>query len=279
MKQYQSLSLGLAISLHVILGLLLLVKFQTTIKISAPSTQAPKPIIEAVAVNETELQKEVQRLDQKEKVKRDKERQAQEALAVKRKQEEQRIALLKKEQETLKKQQEKAKKEQLEKERLAKEKLAQEQAELAQLKAEKEKALKEKQKREDEAQKQAELEKKQNQEKEKEAEEQKRVAAAQEKMIQDQIHQYAALIQSKINQHWRQPMGIELQGFKCKLRVRLSPDGEVIEAAVVESSGNLEFDRSSELAVRKASPLPLPEDKGALKAFMKFTFTFNPEAA
>jgi colicin import membrane protein len=40
----------------------------------------------------------------------------------------------------------------------------------------------------------------------------------------------------------------------------------------------LEFDRSAEVAIRKASPLPMPEDDNIAKEFRSFTLTFNPEA-
>ena len=100
-----------------------------------------------------------------------------------------------------------------------------------------------------------------------------------QKLVQDQISQHANLIQTKINQNWRQPAGLDFVGFKSKIAVKLLPTGEVIEAVVVESSGNLEFDRSAELAVRKSSPLPLPENVKAKEAFRHFTFTFIPEGA
>lgn len=301
---------GLAVLLHIVLGLLLFFKFDKTINIQ-PAAMAPaKPIIDAVAINESEISHEVSRLENIEKQKRQKEKERQQALqkqkddAIRlRKQEEARTAKLKQEQEKLKEEQqkiklaeEKQKQERIEKEKLAekeaKEKLEKEKVALEKIKQEKEALLKEKQKIE-EAKKQAEAEKKRAEaEKLKQAEAEALAKAQAQKaeaerlenlrtsqVIIDKTMQHAALIGNKVMQNWRQPVGMEIQGLKCKLAVRLSPTGDVLEAYVKESSGNVEFDRSSELAVRKASPLPLPEDKAVLENFMKFTFTFNPEAA
>jgi colicin import membrane protein len=46
----------------------------------------------------------------------------------------------------------------------------------------------------------------------------------------------------------------------------------------VSSSGDAVFDRSAENAVRKASPLPVPQDKVLFnKDFRVFAFVFKPE--
>jgi colicin import membrane protein len=44
------------------------------------------------------------------------------------------------------------------------------------------------------------------------------------------------------------------------VEVRLGPGGVVLAAQVVRSSGNAAFDRSAETAVRRADPLPMPDD-------------------
>lgn len=92
------------------------------------------------------------------------------------------------------------------------------------------------------------------------------------------IDRYALLMRAKIHQNWRRPLGIE-NIYKCKVAVRLQANGEVISAIVVNSSGNIEFDRSAELAVRKSSPLPMPPDEKMRAPFNQFTFTFDPETA
>lgn len=49
--------------------------------------------------------------------------------------------------------------------------------------------------------------------------------------------------------------------------VRLLPNGEVLHATLVKSSGQPSIDDAVEKAIIKASPLPLPEDKKAAEAF------------
>jgi colicin import membrane protein len=66
--------------------------------------------------------------------------------------------------------------------------------------------------------------------------------------------------------------------LKCTIQVKLLPSGEVMDAVVVSSSGDAVFDRSAENAVRKASPLPVPQDKVLFnKDFRVFAFVFKPE--
>jgi len=299
---------GASCALHIALGVLLFANFETTIKIQPIATIAPKtPIIDAVAITEADLDKEVARLDALEDEKKAKEqarqqvlKQKQVALERKRKQEQARVAKLKRERALLKK-------EEQVRDRAHKEKLAKEKATLAKIQKEKEDLLQEKQRIEQET-KQAELAEQKRKVAEQKEAEKKRIAKAEaeakvkaeqerlakkkieaeekekqrqlaletQRIVNQQIQHFSVIIKHKINQNWRQPLGLDLQGFKCKLSVRLSKNGDVLSATVVSSSGNLEFDRSSELAVRKSSPLPLPEQKGARAEFMKFTFTFYP---
>lgn len=118
---------------------------------------------------------------------------------------------------------------------------------------------------------------------------QQELAAQQELAVQEQraneqaqllrmIDRYALLMRAKIHQNWRRPVGMD-NLYKCKVAVKLGPQGEVISASVIDSSGNIEFDRSAELAIRKSSPLPLPSDEKMRAPFNNFTFTFDPQMA
>jgi colicin import membrane protein len=50
----------------------------------------------------------------------------------------------------------------------------------------------------------------------------------------------------------------------------------VMDAEVISSSGDEDFDRSAESAVNKASPLPVPKDKELFaRKFRSFQFLFN----
>lgn len=250
----------LACALHLLIGLWLLVSVEKKIVIS--SLPVSQPIIEAVMVDKQALQQEVARLNAIESQQKAQEQARQQALLqeaqqakLKRQKEEALLLALKKKNEQLKKEAE---------QKIAQAKLKEEQQKqrLAKLKEEQLKLEKEKQKKIEEArsaQKQAEQ-------------------RQQAKMKQDLITQHALLMRNKIHQYWRQPVGIDINNLKCKVAVKLLPSGEVLEAIVIESSGDMEFDRSTELAVRKASPLPVPSNLEVAKEFRQFTFTFHPEA-
>lgn len=273
-KRFNKISFFSSFGLHAVLIALLVLGIETTIRIPAeiPDEQS-KQIIDAVMINKEVLNKEITRLKVQEKKKRDEELEKEreivrkeKEIVEKRKKEEALLVELKKKNEQLKKEaaeqlQLKKKKDKEEKERLAKEK-KQKEEDRKKLEKEKEEAL---------AQKKLENE-------QKEAEERIR-QQANIKVKQNEITQHAMLIKSKINRNWRQPLGFDFRGFTCEIAVKLMPTGEVIDAVVTKSSGNVEFDRSTELAIRKASPLPMPANEELAKEFRQFTFTFRPEVA
>lgn len=291
-----------AIGVHVVIILLLFVGLPVTtltLSDSKPGMDEAKPIIDAVMIDQSALNKEVSRLAEQDaaqkaiEAKRIKDlKQLEAQVAQKRQQEELRLKALKEEQQALKEK--------------AAEKLKAEQIELAKLKKAKEQALLVKQDAERKA-KEAEKQKQALEEKAKEAERLKQAAdklakaqqeeaaklakaqaaakqkqaaaeaAAQNQIMQDQISQYASMMMRKVTQNWRRPLGIESSALSCVIAVKLLPTGEVLEAIVVESSGQTEFDRSTELAVLKSSPLPMPSDDKARAEFRHFTFRFKPE--
>ena len=67
------------------------------------------------------------------------------------------------------------------------------------------------------------------------------------------------------------------KGLNCTLYVRMIPGGEVVEASVIQSSGNAAFDRQAENAVRKAAPLPVPSDPRLFQRMREINFVFDPE--
>ncbi|MHB8623598.1 MAG: cell envelope integrity protein TolA [Sulfuricaulis sp.] len=108
------------------------------------------------------------------------------------------------------------------------------------------------------------------------AEEKQRADAAHAVQVASEVDKYTALIKQRVNRSWNRPVG-EPQGFKCLVRVSLTPSGEVLSVTVVRSSGDAAFDRSVEYAVYKAAPLPLPEDPSLFDNFREIEFWFNPE--
>lgn len=275
-KSYIKASL-LAVVVHLMVGFVLISQFDISKKLklapinldakhnqdlaTKPQPKPVKPIITASMINDAELKQEVERLkqieqkkvDQEQKRKQEQLRQA-ELAKQKRLAEEAKLAKLKKQLEQEKKQ--------AEKERQAK--LAEEKLELEKLKQQKLKEERELAKAKEAAKLEQELQAKIAKE-------------AQAKMVKDQITKTAILIKQKINQSWRQPVGVDIEGFTCQVGVKLLPTGEVVDVSIIKSSGNLEFDRSTELAIRKSSPLPMPTEDDAKREFRDFTFTFKPE--
>ena len=209
--------------------------------------------------------------EEKKLAKLKKKRQAEEK---KRKLEQKNLAELKKQQAALKKKQQAETKKRKTEERR--------QAELKKQQA----ALKEKQ--------QAELKKKQNAIKKQQAlakkkreadkkQRQKELAqqlAAEEqaqadKVAKREIDKYRILIRQKMKRTWLQPSG-DLTGLSCVVKVRLIPSGDVISVKIIKTSGNLVFDRSVEIGIRKASPLPLPKNPAIAAKLYAFNFEFKP---
>lgn len=285
----RKISFAIALSLHILVIGLLFVSFKTTVKpLSSAAQVVEKKIINAVMIDDGSLKSEIARLDNLDK-------QALEKKRMEAKQQEQQ-----KEQELAKLENIKQEKSKLEQEltqkKLAQEKLLLEQAkelkqkqeDLAKLEKQKAAVLKAKEQAELQAAqlaKQQELKKHEAharaeaEAKAKQQAELAKISAEQQLVVRNQIARYSGIIKEKIHQNWRQPLGLALAGVSCKIAVKLATNGQVLEVKIIESSGSLEFDRSSELAVKKSSPLPLPHDQEIAKNFYSFTFTFKPESA
>ena len=111
-------------------------------------------------------------------------------------------------------------------------------------------------------------------------EEKVRAAAAahaeQSARAQSELARYEGLIRQKVDRNWVRPAGLS-PNLEVLVRLRLAPTGEVIQVTIVRPSGNVGFDRSVENAVYKASPLPLPEDKGLFEHFRELELRFRRE--
>jgi colicin import membrane protein len=90
---------------------------------------------------------------------------------------------------------------------------------------------------------------------------------------------YAALIQQTVVNYWSRPPSAR-NGMQALLEVQLVPTGEVVNVRVLESSGNLAFDRSAMNAVEKAGSFPelsnLPTREFE-RMFRRFNLLFKPE--
>ncbi len=289
-------ALGYAIAVHVLVVVFLTagLEWRTT-----PTPTGEKPVIQAVAVDEKAIDKELEKLKQADQKKKQeqlrKERelkklQQQIAETEKKKAQEQKrlkdIEAQRKAEARKREQEQKAaaEKQKAEAARLAK--IKQEQEALARKQAEETKRLAEleaqrkiaaEQARQEELQRQREAEERQRQA-EIAAEQQRLEEAERQRRTSAEADRIGALIQGKVERSWLRPPGAQQQ-LKCTVRVRLIPGGDVISASVVRSSGNDVFDRSAETAVLRASPLPVPNDPLLFERFREFDFEFNPKDA
>ena len=248
----------LAVSLSIAFHLLLVGFFVFSVNSNDNQVQSKPPvnIVKATTIDESKIKAEAEKLKNLENKKK--------------LQEKKKIADLKKQQDTYKKKlakqkaDEAAKQAKLKKQKtLAKKKKAADakKKKLADAKKKKDrlardKAVKEQANREQALREQAALE-----------EQQMRAQAA--------VASYSDLIRQKVERNWSQPPD-DISGLNCVVRVRLIPGGDVIDAQVIKSSGNAFFDRSVELATRKASPLPLPNDPSMFNYFRTLEFYFRP---
>jgi colicin import membrane protein len=280
-KQYfiNTKSLVYAIAIHVAVVVLLFVSFDwgpTSFKTSVTTPQVEP--VKAKMISEADVKKQMERLKAKEQKKKQEELQAKKRLAdllKKQEQEKKRLADLKK-----KKQQEEKKAKALAKKR------KQEEQRLAKVKQEKQRKQREAEKRNAEEKRRAELAQKKKRERQARVEAERKAqlkaqleAEAEARRIAQAVNtarsRYIPIIQQKVDRNWTRPSG--LKGLNAGVRVHLTPNGEVISAKVVRSSGNPVFDRSVENAVLKASPLPIPRERGVNEKFRDIQFNFDPD--
>lgn len=88
---------------------------------------------------------------------------------------------------------------------------------------------------------------------------------------------YRIGIYQRVVANWSRPLNARL-GMQAKLLVELIPTGRVMSVTVVESSGNVEFDRSAEAAVNKAREFEVPAESDVFERhFRQFSLLFKPE--
>ena len=249
--------------LHLAAAGLLIVSFDIAPRpIALPPPHAD--VVNAVTVDSKQVDAELNRLKDQEKQKREKElkrlqnlqdkaRQAEKkrkAEEKQRTQEQQRLAALKKQQAEVEKQS-----------KAAEEKKRQAEAERKRAEEAKRKAEMEAQRLAD-AKRKAEEEQKQKANEEalqkQLAEEEKAHQAAQSLKDQQLLKQYVAYMRDAIRRQFN-IVGLP-SGLSCVLVIHTIPTGDVVGVEVEKSSGNDVFDRRAEVAVKKAAPLPVPDD-------------------
>lgn len=88
---------------------------------------------------------------------------------------------------------------------------------------------------------------------------------------------YQSLINQRVVTKWNRPLSAR-NGMVTTLRISVLPGGEVANVVTIKSSGDAAFDASAEEAVRRSSPLPVPDDVAVFNQYFRvITFKFNPE--
>ena len=90
------------------------------------------------------------------------------------------------------------------------------------------------------------------------------------------VDKYKALIINAISQQWILPDNADRR-LSSQFRIRLAPNGTVLEVSLLRSSGDSILDRSAQSAIYKASPLPVPNDAATFNLFREISLTVRPE--
>ena len=85
-----------------------------------------------------------------------------------------------------------------------------------------------------------------------------------------------AKIKAEVERNWRRPPNTSA-GLTVIIQVEVARNGTVISARIAKSSGNEAFDKSAEIAVNFASPLPFPDNPEYYQYINKFNFKFSPD--
>jgi colicin import membrane protein len=78
-------------------------------------------------------------------------------------------------------------------------------------------------------------------------------------LIQNEVDLYKAKIAAAVEEN-RILSSAFVGDIVCKIRLRLLPDGSILNLTIVQRSGNPAYDSMSESAVHKAAPFPMPAD-------------------
>lgn len=108
------------------------------------------------------------------------------------------------------------------------------------------------------------------------AEERARAEAGRTAQLETQQALYADRLAAHVMRYSRRTPGLP-HGLKCTVRIRLTAAGNVLSVTVVRSSGNAAFDQDAENSVRRAEPLPVPQDKVLFERMSEIEFLFKPQ--
>lgn len=96
--------------------------------------------------------------------------------------------------------------------------------------------------------------------------------------IAGEVDKYKAMIINAISRQWILPENVN-SSLSSQFRIRLAPNGVVLDVNLTRSSGDAILDRSAQSAIYKASPLPVPTDPDTFNIFRDISLTVRPESA
>jgi colicin import membrane protein len=79
----------------------------------------------------------------------------------------------------------------------------------------------------------------------------------------EQNSEFSSYVQSLpgvIRPFWKLPSFLMDKNLRCRIKIYLSPVGDVLKLEVQESSGNEEFDARAVKAIKEAAPFPKPQE-------------------
>lgn len=272
-----SIPFALSVVMHIVIGVLFVVSLDFAPS-KALKVQQEVNVIEAVAIDESQIQYELDKLKKTEQRKRAEEDRRQRELESdaqrakrQREAEEQRLADVKEKKEVEKKSlAELEKKKKIDTERAAK---LQKEREILETKR------REDQKAADQAAMSRQMEEEQARNKKRADDERKKNEAervAQDKETKKAVATYEGQIKAKVESVWIKPTNFA-PGSACTVSVKLIPTGDVVDSKLSNCSGGDIFSRSVEAAVQNAQPLPVPKDPAVFDRMRDIDFVFRPQ--
>jgi TonB family protein len=77
--------------------------------------------------------------------------------------------------------------------------------------------------------------------------------------------QYVSAIPFRVKNFWKLPSYLLGRNLKCRIRIYINSNGELIKTNIFESSGVEEFDQRAVDAIEAASPFPTPEESFSVR--------------
>lgn len=72
---------------------------------------------------------------------------------------------------------------------------------------------------------------------------------------------YVQAIPELIKPHWKLPSYLLNKNLRCRIRLYIGANGQILKTEVYESSGQSEFDTRAEMAIKNSAPFPAPSQE------------------